>query len=114
MKKLHGKPNCVSFLFPHTYKGQKQATLSFPPFEVPHTDTLAEARLQCLEQLKTDTGPREGRERGTQLPSLIAAFKGSHSPAPQRSLCFAPFVVAGCFRDLEYRRSQAAITTPWI
>lgn len=104
----------MSFLFPHTYKGQKQATLSFPPFEVPHADTLAEARLQCLEQLKTDTGPREGGERGTQLPSLIAAFKSSHSPAPQRPVGFAPFVVAVCFRDFEYRRSQSAITTPWI
>ena len=59
-KKLCGKPNSVSFLFPHTHKGQKQATLSFPPFEVPHADTLAETRLQCLEQLKTDTGPRKG------------------------------------------------------
>lgn len=54
----------------HTHKGQKQATLPLPPFEVPHADTLAEMRLQCLEQLKTDTGPREGgRKRyGVTLP----------------------------------------------
>lgn len=34
-----GKPNGVSFPFPHTHKGQKQATLAFP-LEVPHADTL--------------------------------------------------------------------------
>lgn len=87
----------MSLLFPHTYKGQKQATLPFP-LEVPHADMLLGRGSSAWSSLQQTQGP-------------TAACKAL-APSPQRLVCFPTSAAAVCFQDWEYRNRQSALTTP--
>lgn len=114
-----GLKSCVESQTPchsssHTHTKDKNRPPS--PFPLSRCLTLTRLlRLGCSawSSFKQTQSLTKVGERGTELPSLITTFKITQPRSPQHFICFIPFVVAICFCDFEYRKSQPAITTPW-
>lgn len=115
-----GLKSCVESQTPchfssHTHtKGRNRPPSPFPLSRCLTLTRLPRLGCSAWSSLKQTQGLAKAGERGTELPSLIATFKSTHSLSPQSFICFTPFVVLFVFMTSHTERASLLQPHPEI